>query len=1358
MKAKTIPGSTALLALALATALALPAAASAAAPTISATGFSQITETTVALRGTVDDGASDSTYAFQYIALSDYEADGESFGPGTLSAPDPEGALPAHPQAKGKTQRNSTVVGEVEVIAGSLSAGQAIAGPGIPASTTIVSLDLAARQLTLSQPAFTTSAAPVTLTATGPQPLAETLEGLRPGTPYRARLTATNGAGEAAAGPTLSFATLSPPQAFGPCPNEELRSGGPHVALPPTHPSAALPDCRAYEQASPTDKNGGEAEGSEGFVIAGPSGDQISFLSNFGFPGGFGSQILPVYAAQREAPGGWSSAGLLPPASLAENATLLGWSPDFSTAYASAIRFALPYNEAALVALARDGSATRLTPYLTAPAFSFVGAGAGGATVLFEATAALPAEEGAEPIAAAVPGARNLYAWDRESGRVSLVSVLNDERSPARGGFAGPYNWGLGTDANSLGGGGGQAGSYLTDLHAVSGAGDAFFTAAGTGQLYLRLNPTQPQSNVAHPGGPDEQCTEAAKACTLHVSATHKTNGPEGGPDPAGTAPAAFMAASADGHTALFASTEKLTNDANTGPEQPPARIGAAKIGASGPEEVKESLIPTHALGTAVSPDGKYLYWAEPSLGTIARAELDSSGDVVPGSVLPAFLEPGETECEVKGRKVFEAFKGPSRPRYVAVDAGHLYWTNSGPAAARLSSGFSPVTGCGTIGRAELDSSGNLVPASVEADFIHGQSELMTNENGNPEYPSLVSNPQGIAVNSGHLYWANGYAWKANSQTSGLSQSIGRAGIDGEEVEPSWVEREYEGDYFGNAFNGVNPVGIALDETHIYVDTEQEMVPAGSVLRFPLSWAEQRSEVERVYLGQGLTPQGIALDGSHLYWADAGTGSIGRVGLGEFGIAGVCEDAAHPDCERSYLPLEGTPLGLAADPGQEHLYWSVNGEAPTNPGKDLYRFQAPGTGGCEEASGCLTDLTPDANPTDYCPGTEVPCGAQVQGVLGASKDASYVYFAADGVLAANEGAAGSHAEAGTCHTAGGLGNTRGRCNLYLAHGGQTTFIAPLLSAEGASPDTYDFSPRATAGQSRTARISPDGRALAFRSVEALTPYDNHGLPEFYLYREGRPLTCLTCNPSGEAPTAPPSLGSLNFPRGGVADSSSGLAALMTRNLSAAGERFFFETTEALIGADTNGLGGCPHEGDSSGSPPSCLDVYEWEAPGAGSCTEAAAPYSPADEGCLYLISTGKGPRSSRFADASQSGDDVFFFTPEQLVGQDKDQLTDVYDARVGGGLPAQSPLPSSMCPSVESCGGPASEAPAQASPATPGFQGPPNAKPGPPKPKCPKGKVRRKVKGKARCVKKHAKRHHRHHHRKRSHRKGRSHR
>ena len=55
-------------------------------------------------------------------------------------------------------------------------------------------------------------------------------------------------------------------------------------------------------------------------------------------------------------------------------------------------------------------------------------------------------------------------------------------------------------------------------------------------------------------------------------------------------------------------------------------------------------------------------------------------------------------------------------------------------------------------------------------------------------------------------------------------------------------------------------------------------------------------------------------------------------------------------------------------------------------------------------------------------------------------------------------------------------------------------------------------------------------------------------------------------------------------------------------------------------------------------------------------------------GCLSLISSGQDASDSEFIDADRDGSDVFIRTSESLLPQDPG-LTDVYDARIGGGFP-----------------------------------------------------------------------------------------
>jgi sugar lactone lactonase YvrE len=370
---------------------------------------------------------------------------------------------------------------------------------------------------------------------------------------------------------------------------------------------------------------------------------------------------------------------------------------------------------------------------------------------------------------------------------------------------------------------------------------------------------------------------------------------------------------------------------------------------------------------------------------------------------------------------------------------------------------------------------------------------------------------------------------------------------------------------------------------------------------------------------------------------------------------------------------------VGATPDGEHAFFTSQGKltddattGPDDKGNDLYRYDV--------GTGELTDLSPDSEPGD-------PNGAEVRGVLGISDDGSYVYFVANGVLAPG-------ATPGNCTETGGLGAGSGSCSLYLWHDGVTTFIARLRQSQ--SGDNLNWATASGFGE-RTSRLSADGETLLFRSGEKLTDYDNQGTPQFYRYSApDAELSCVTCNPTGAAPVGPPTLQSIE-----TSTTVPGPAAILTRSLSADGRRVFFETPDKLVATDTNGDAGCAKRVNVY----TCQDVYEWEAKGTGSCQGEAQ-----NGGCIHLLSTGTSPEPSYFGDAGLDGDDAFIFTGQPLVGQDQDQLIDIYDARVGGGIASQNPPPPPVPCEGEACKGPVPVVPASESPGSASFAGPGNQK------------------------------------------------
>lgn len=245
--------------------------------------------------------------------------------------------------------------------------------------------------------------------------------------------------------------------------------------------------------------------------------------------------------------------------------------------------------------------------------------------------------------------------------------------------------------------------------------------------------------------------------------------------------------------------------------------------------------------------------------------------------------------------------------------------------------------------------------------------------------------------------------------------------------------------------------------------------------------------------------------------------------------------------------------------------------------------------------------------------TDLTPSGGVTGVAGASDDGLYLYYT----------------------TAAGL---------LLYRNGSTFTVSSQVDSESTPPSSSNV------------HISADGHRIVFVSTAAeLTAYDNRNIstgtpePEVYLYAApgtaNAGMTCVSCNPSGERPVGPASV------PGASPNGSGAFAPLVYRPrvLSADTKQVFFDSVDPLAVQDTNGD----------------RDVYQWEAAGSGHCVKPA--------GCINLISSGRAEGGATFLDASSDGSDAFFLTDGSLVPGDTGVL-DVYDARVGGGYPASTPV------------------------------------------------------------------------------------
>ncbi len=262
--------------------------------------------------------------------------------------------------------------------------------------------------------------------------------------------------------------------------------------------------------------------------------------------------------------------------------------------------------------------------------------------------------------------------------------------------------------------------------------------------------------------------------------------------------------------------------------------------------------------------------------------------------------------------------------------------------------------------------------------------------------------------------------------------------------------------------------------------------------------------------------------------------------------------------------------------------------------------------------------------------------------------------------------------------------------LYLWEDGITKVIQ---AGEGFANEVQVYR---SVNQTEVAVATPDGSRLLFLDRADLTGYNSTpssvcaaysnssgeqgGLLQYcdeaYVYDAATgSITCVSCNPSGAPPQGEAGMG------GPVVADTTQVPAHSEGEISPDGSRVFFETSEALVPQDTNGL----------------PDVYEWEADGEGSCHSRSQ-----DDGCIYLISSGQGTYGSRLGGASSEGGDVFIVTTDHLAPQDDEDSIQIYDARVDGGFPYAPP--SSGCDSGQ-CQGPQTPAPNFGLPASATFVG-----------------------------------------------------
>jgi hypothetical protein len=356
----------------------------------------------------------------------------------------------------------------------------------------------------------------------------------------------------------ICLGSVATPAAAGACPNAQLRSGA----------SEHLPDCRAYEQVSPSEKNGQDAAALQPLKPAqsGPcDGGETCTLAymNVGaaFAGALGNVLPNAYLATR-GEGGWQTTPISPPTPYAPADSTAKVSYAFTGDLSQAILRVPPqqltegapegvYNlyvrgSSGGYSLVTAAVPSELPPascggcYETDDVPAYAGASSDFGHVVFEAN---------DSLVAGAPAARVENLYEAFAGHVSLVGVLPDGTVPAQGSTAGGGIQVVGERAHELDHAVSQDGSHVL-FEARADGGDPDPGQSGMTELYDRIDGSSTvEVSAPGPGAGPERCETEGGVCDAE--------------------PAQFWAASANGSVVYFTSKAALTKESFTGEEEP---------------------------------------------------------------------------------------------------------------------------------------------------------------------------------------------------------------------------------------------------------------------------------------------------------------------------------------------------------------------------------------------------------------------------------------------------------------------------------------------------------------------------------------------------------------------------------------------------------------------------------------------------------------------------------------------------------------------------------------------------------------------------------------------------------------------
>ena len=299
-------------------------------------------------------------------------------------------------------------------------------------------------------------------------------------------------------------------------------------------------------------------------------------------------------------------------------------------------------------------------------------------------------------------------------------------------------------------------------------------------------------------------------------------------------------------------------------------------------------------------------------------------------------------------RKGAVALAGIARVGVVAVTTAwssaptaapvHLYWANNTP-------GWGARPGATTIGRARLDGTG------VEHSFVSGTGRI----------------PCGVALDRGHIYWAELLGGKVGSPDEG--GAIGRANRDGSAVNAQFITTP-----------GMDDCGVAIAGSHIYwasdgaigranldgTGVDGQFIPGLAIPRTSappggggscgiavagnyIYWMNNAESGEPVTIGRanldgtgvnkrfitGVKPGcGIAVVRGYIYWTNAGFDQS-RYAIGRANVDGT-------GVNQRFIRTAGIPCGVTVYEG--HIYWGEWKGGLAHPSTTIWRANLNGSG------------------------------------------------------------------------------------------------------------------------------------------------------------------------------------------------------------------------------------------------------------------------------------------------------------------------------------------------------------------------------------------------------------------------------